>query len=365
MKITFVLPGYPKNPVGGYKVVYEYANHLVRERHEVAIVHPRKLEGSAPNRSRLSLLYWLGRQKEFFADMITKPTIKWFSLDKKVQLIKTPDLGARHVPDADAIFATHWQTSLYVNDYPSKKGTKFYLVMDYPPWFADKSELEHTWRLPLKKVAISNWLAELVTQAGVPKDDIKAIPIAVDLNRFHLINDVRKRPKRIIMLYSSAPRKRSRLGLSALLECKEAVPNLEVRLFGPLRKRPPQIPSWIEYYGNISEQQLLELYNTASICLCSSEAEGFALPPAEAMACGCAVVTTDCGGNREYAVHEKTALVSDPDDFSSLVSNALRLLCDEELRIRIALAGRERISHFTWEQSTQQLIQFISDNLKT
>ena len=67
----------------------------------------------------------------------------------------------------------------------------------------------------------------------------------------------------------------------------------------------------------------------------------------------------------EYAVHEKTALVSDPDDFSSLLSNALRLLCDDELRIRIALAGRECISTFTWEQSTQQLIQFITDNLKT
>jgi glycosyltransferase involved in cell wall biosynthesis len=76
-------------------------------------------------------------------------------------------------------------------------------------------------------------------------------------------------------------------------------------------------------------------------------------------------VTTDCGGNREYAAHEKTALVSDPDDFSSLVGNALRLLCDEELRIRIALAGRDRISNFTWERSTQQLIQFMNDNLKT
>jgi glycosyltransferase involved in cell wall biosynthesis len=237
--------------------------------------------------------------------------------------------------------------------------------MDFPPWFADKSELEHTWRLPLKKVAISSWLAELITQAGVPKEDTKAIPLAVDLDSFHLISDVRKRPKRIIMLYnSSVAYKRSRMGLSALLECKEAVPNLEVTLFGPVRKRPAEIPSWIKYYGNITEQQLVELYNTASIYLCSSAAEGFALPPAEAMACGCAVVTTDCGGNREYAAHEKTALVSDPDDFSSLVRNALRLLCDEELRIRIALAGRERISHFTWERSTQQLIQFINDNLE-
>ena len=81
------------------------------------------------------------------------------------------------------------------------------------------------------------------------------------------------------------------------------------------------------------------------------------------MACGCAVATTDCGGNRDYAEHEKTALVSDPDDFASLVNNVLRLLSDEELRVKIAQAGRDRISRFTWEESTQRLIAFVSNSI--
>ena len=109
----------------------------------------------------------------------------------------------------------------------------------------------------------------------------------------------------------------------------------------------------------MSESDLIKLYNSASIYLCSSATEGFALPPAEAMACGCAVATTDCGGNRRYAEHEKTALVSDPDDCASLVNNVLRLLSDEDLRVRIAQAGRDRISEFTWEESTQRLTEFI------
>jgi glycosyltransferase involved in cell wall biosynthesis len=45
---------------------------------------------------------------------------------------------------------------------------------------------------------------------------------------------------------------------------------------------------------------------------------------------------TDCGGNRDYAEHEKTTLVSNPDDLESLVNNVLRLLSDEELRVKIA-----------------------------
>jgi glycosyltransferase involved in cell wall biosynthesis len=279
--------------------------------------------------------------------------------------LKVPDLEARYLPNADAIFATAWQTSTYVNECTRDKGAKFYLIMDFAPWLGDRSVLEQTWRIPLQKVAISGWLAQTVLQAGVPERDIRSIPIAVDHDSFRVTKNVRERPKRVIMLYSPAYHayKRSKLGVSALLKCKDVVPDLEVSLFGRLRKRPTGLPSWIDYYGQVSESQLVRLYNAASICLCSSAAEGFALPPAEAMACGCAVVTTDCGGNRDYAEHEKTALVSDPDDFASLVRNILLLLSDEDLRTRIALAGRKRMMDFTWEKSVQHLTEFIYENL--
>jgi glycosyltransferase involved in cell wall biosynthesis len=275
--------------------------------------------------------------------------------------MKATDLKARHVPNADAIFATASHTAFSVNECPSEKGAKFYLVQDFPPWLGDKYDLEQTWRLPLKKICISSWLAELVAQAGVPKEDVEVIPDAIDHDRFRVINSIRGRAKRVVMLHSAKTYKQSQLGLSVLLKCKDAVPNLEASLFGPIEERPPAAPpSWSEYYGYVSESELVKLYNAASIYLCSSAAEGFALPSAEAMACGCAVATTDCGGNRDYAEHEKTALVSDPDDFASLANNVLRLLLDEELRVKIARAGRDRIAEFTWENSTRRLTEFIN-----
>ncbi|MGZ4928656.1 MAG: glycosyltransferase family 4 protein [Halobacteriota archaeon] len=361
MKITFVLPGYSNQPTGGFKVVYEYANHLVRMGYEVTIVFPWRLRRFPSKRPQLtprkiSRLAWS-------ASTLKKPKINWYSLDNKIKLAKVPDLDAHYIPDADAVFATHWTTSIYVNDYPNEKGVKFYLVMDFPPWMGDKSELEQTWRMPLKKVAISSWLAELILEAGALRVDTKVVPIAVDHDCFRVINNVLERPQKVIMLYSTLPYKRSQLGLSALLRCKDIVPDLQVSLFGPIPRRPKELPGWVDYHGRVSEGQLNGLYNSAAICLCSSAAEGFALPPAEAMACGCAVVTTDCGGNRDYAQNEETALVSDPDDFVSLVNNVLRLLSDEELRVRITLAGRDRIMDFTWQKSVRQLVEFISSNL--
>jgi L-malate glycosyltransferase len=362
VNITFVLPAYNAGPMGGYKVVYEYANHLVHTGHEVTIVYPRQLRRFASKRPQLTLRK-IGRYLALYTGTLKKPEINWYALDSNIKLLKVPDLDPRYVPDADAVFATHWKTSVYVNEYPNEKGVKFYLVMDFPPWMGNKSELEQTWLMPVKKVAISSWLAELVLQAGALKEDTMVIPIAVDHDRFRVINNVLERPQRVIMLYSTQPYKRSQLGLSALLRCKETVPNLEVSLFGPIQRRPTELPSWIDYHGGVSEGQLIGLYNAAAICLCSSAAEGFALPPAEAMACGCAVVTTDCGGNRDYAQNEETALVSDPDDFGALVNNVLRLLSDEELRVRIALAGKNRMMDFTWEKSGRQLVEFISSFL--
>ena len=38
-KITFVLPGYSKAPVGGYKIVFEYANQLADDGYNICILY--------------------------------------------------------------------------------------------------------------------------------------------------------------------------------------------------------------------------------------------------------------------------------------------------------------------------------------
>ena len=64
--------------------------------------------------------------------------------------------------------------------------------------------------------------------------------------------------------------------------------------------------------------------------------EGFSLPPAEAMMCGCAVVVTDIGGHREYCKHNITALLSKPKDISKMVENVLVLINNNKMGIDIA-----------------------------
>ncbi|RPJ42656.1 MAG: glycosyltransferase [Candidatus Latescibacterota bacterium] len=156
------------------------------------------------------------------------------------------------------------------------------------------------------------------------------------------------------MLYSPAGCKAAGDGLTALRLAREKHPDMLGTLFGAARF-PQGLSPWMDYRRNLSEGPLVALYNETSIFLCSSKAEGFPLPPVEAMASGCAVVTTDCGGTREYAEHGVTALVSPPGDPDALATNLRLLLEDDDLREKIASAGTERIRSYDWERSTDRL----------
>jgi glycosyltransferase involved in cell wall biosynthesis len=277
-------------------------------------------------------------------------------------MLYVPEPTAQYVLDSDAIFATAWQTTEYVAEYPANKGVKFYLVMDFNHYMGSQKKLEASWKLPFKKVTISQWLYENVESVTGAQDTIN-IPLGIDHKRFQKIIDISNRPKRIAMMYSFYSKyKAVDDGIQALKICKDKYPDLQVTIFG--NYRTPKIPSWVDYRYNVSDAELINIYNQSRIFICSSLAEGFAFPPAEAMACGCAVVSTDCGGNREYAIGGVTALLSPPNDPGALAKNVIRLLEDDNLRIKLAQAGHEYIQQFTWERSTNLLEHFITKNIK-
>ena len=76
-----------------------------------------------------------------------------------------------------------------------------------------------------------------------------------------------------------------------------------------------------------------------------------ALPPAEAMQCGCALVCTDIGGFALYAKDNETALINKVYDVEQMANNIESLIRDDDLRQKIAKTGNEFIKTFTWEKA--------------
>lgn len=102
----------------------------------------------------------------------------------------------------------------------------------------------------------------------------------------------------------------------------------------------------IEWRRAVSEAQLTELYAGAALFLWPSYAEGYGLPPLEAMRAGVPVIASDRTTLPE--VLGDGAWLVDPDDAAALVDAARALLDDAAARGALVARGRARAGQLSW-----------------
>src|SRR5262249_34102758 len=98
-------------------------------------------------------------------------------------------------------------------------------------------------------------------------------------------------------------------------------------------------------------EELLAIYNSCAVFLHPSWIEGWPLPPAEALACGCALVAAANLGVKDYAEHGTTALLTEIKNPEALAQSLVEVLNNFSLRQRLAEAGHRKINEFTWERA--------------
>jgi len=106
----------------------------------------------------------------------------------------------------------------------------------------------------------------------------------------------------------------------------------------------------IGFAGDLRDDvELSCLYSGASLLVQPSLAEGFGLPPLEAMACGVPVLSSDAGSLPE--VLGDAAELLPPRDPEAWAAAVLRLLSDAAKRAALAERGSRRAAGFTWERT--------------
>jgi glycosyltransferase involved in cell wall biosynthesis len=352
MRINFILPAFLRMPIGGYKVVYDHASFLASRGHRVRIIFPR-LATAEPLGVLGQMRGWawaLRRQRRH------RPLITWHPIDKRVRCRLVPNLNAKNIPGADVTIATAWNTADPVLQLPQRKGEKFYFIQGHELWAGDADAVNGTWLMPLHKIVISKWLKGIGERLGA--SDLTHVPNGLDLATFRTENDPAARPFGLLSSYHTNEAK----GLSDALVALEAYharfPDVPIAMFGN-SMQAEDLPSWIDYHGGLSGSGLAALYNRYSIFTSASRSEGWALTPAEALACGCAFVGTDSGGVTDYAIDEETALLSPPSDPDALLANLVRVTEDQALHRRLQSTGHARIQAFTLERSSAALEQAL------
>ncbi|GAA2675379.1 GT4 family glycosyltransferase PelF [Actinoplanes palleronii] len=151
--------------------------------------------------------------------------------------------------------------------------------------------------------------------------------------------------------------------IRAFAQVRAEMPTARLRIFGGT-------PAVNQYYLDSCRQLIDELgltgaavlegrignavdaYHAGNIVALTSISEGFPYTVVEAMACGRPTVCTNVGGVAE-AVGD-TGIVVAPRDHAAVAKACLTLLRDDELRLRLGAAARQRVlDHFTLSQSLQ------------
>lgn len=227
-------------------------------------------------------------------------------------------------------------------------------------------------------ICISDYTKRTVQEVfGIPDDRITVIPLGVredfraipgvreSLAYHEFLQKQRIAPGTQILLYvgSDHPRK----NLSTLAEAYAAVhrqlPNtvlLKVGDAGLLegRERFLQdldrlgIRDVVRFFPNVGDEELQFFYSIADVLVFPSTFEGFGIPPLEAMACGCPVVSSNATSLPE--VVGNAGLLCDPADVDAFTNEIVRILTDQALAAQLKALGPERAAGFSWTKIAEK-----------
>lgn len=334
MILTFLAPS-TRHPVGGNAMIYEFATAMAERGHTIHFYHHELFGGDAVE--SLDEIGWYDFRAPFTHHFVTDAVV-----------------DPNDIVEADIFFG-------YSNDVETHPhlGLPVCWIQGYQ-MYPDDREAEN-FHKPCPKICIASWLVGIAADHGVPREQLIHISNALNQNRYRLTRPIEDRADRVLICWNEHPKKGAALALDVLTRLHQRRPDTEIVAFGSLEPSTP-LPEWITFHQRPDQNVLVdELYNGSAVFLWTSEVEGFGLPALEAMAGGAALVTTDNGGSDDYAVHATTALVAPYPDADALLSNIELLLDDPAERCRLAHAGQQLASTFTWAAAGEKLERFLLD----
>lgn len=363
MKFTILLPNIEVS--GGNRANFELANALEELGHEVNVFYP-----ILPGRDGQG---WSNLRKtgvqlvKGVRNCLTK--LSWFPL--KAKLHSLPFVNARALkdglPKADFILFSWWAHALLLERLPEQYGKPVHLIRSMEFWGGPGDQVTAAYRATMPKIVTSEHLREQYESQFGEVSGI--VPDAVSLTLFNpgdrASGMTKDKPLVLGMMYRRQPLKRMADGIEVLRNVMRKFPKAQILLFGEKlkredRRRLAQLPGYRHMLFPTGEA-LRDVYRSLDVFLFTSgPEEAFGLPPLEAMACGCAVVSTRIGAVASYSTDQVSALHCEVGDIAGMTAAVAGLLDDPARRRAVSLAAIEAVQEYSWQKSATKLISLLN-----
>jgi len=208
-------------------------------------------------------------------------------------------------------------------------------------------------------VGVSEWITNFARQSFLKDCEFATINNGVDLKIFSL-NNIQK--DRLVLGVSNVwpPYK----GLTDFIELRKELPNnIKICLVGLTKRQIDILPEGIigiERTKNV--QELVDLYNRASVFVNPTYNDTFPTVNIEALACGTPVVTYRAGGSPE-AIDDNTGVVVEKGNVDAL-AKAILMVLDNHMKYNSDVCCKRAESYFNKDVQFNKYIELYESLVK-
>ncbi len=340
--IINVLLNIGKKPSGASRPIVEFCNRLLPS-HDIVIY-----KGYNPNKTGPEYAI-----RGFFGFLLKGKRYVPAWMDCKVPVIIIPEYKERWIRSADITFFRSANLIDEVSSWGREKGIK---VMRVSNIYMIKEQRN----IPKNIVFIpSSTMVYEKLREIYPGHRIYRVGNGVDCDFFSPGERKYEKPESVGMVFYSgknATHKGMDIGFDVMKKINKRFP--EIRFIVAGLKKDGYIPDFIEFINGRNSENMRLFYRKTDILLFPSFEDASPNPPMEAMACGCALVTTDVGGIRDFARQNESALICKPGDVDGLTESITYLIENPDIWKNIAFNGCKEIRKFDYSNQTR-ILEYI------
>lgn len=326
---------------GGIRVTIRMAEELNLMGHNVSVLYK---ESPQPVRSALSRLY-----KKFYL----KAPGDWIA-QTEIQSIPFKKLSAKLVGKRDFIIAAGPDHVEGIQKLPNKCGQKVFYAHGLT--MRNSYLREKAWNAMIPKIAVSSYVRQEMLKAGV-QNIVGVVSNGIDRTEYYPENSTSDRMA-VGTVYGSVRAKDPDTILSVFSKLHNIRPNLPLLCFSDER-RPKKMTSAVRYRRLPFVSEAREIYSKCAVWFCASRSEGFPGPVLEAMACGCALVCSDCGGINDYLISGVNGIIVEKESPDQIVNEIIKLLDSESRRIQLVEQALSTINKLTWKSAAASFEEIL------